>query len=137
MVAKFEEYDSLHTKRSQEEERLTDTSRLTNPELDRLIAEQVMEWKPVEQPLLMRRMRKFWRASDGKLMPRGGPVPWSPSTDRNTAAVVLARIEKLELTYQFMCALVKIRGRTETFQLLLATPRELMQASFEAVCYLH
>ena len=73
-----------------------DVSRLTDHEMDAWIAENVMEYVSVQQPLgiLYRGVIHFWRRPDGRVIPK---EEWRPSTDRNAARLVLDKIASLGL----------------------------------------
>lgn len=97
---------------------------MTDRELDAAIAEKVMGW--TFSP------NSGWFRHDGTAL---WESVWSPSTDHNSAALVLKRIGELGLTVQFVgflrARLISPfpRGVDPTFVWLMSTPRQLMEAA--------
>lgn len=121
---------------------------MTDRERDSLVAEKVMGWEAVSQPLGFIAppfTNKFWLKPDGVVIERGGFYPWSPSTDHNAAALVLKRIGELGMQRRFNEELARqiwppdrhmsTFGGADAFafEKLTATPVQLMNAALACV----
>lgn len=105
-----------------------DYSKLTNEEIDRLIAERVMGWK--------KNAAGWWIAEIGE---PHHECDWHPSTDHNDVALVRAEIERRRLQLAYIEALVKIVAPTADWlhpdsiglpwAQLNATPRQQCEAA--------
>lgn len=119
---------------------MTDYSKLTNSEIDRMVAERIMGWVtliPANSNVLL-----CWKDGDPEVDDANLVNAWHPATNHTDAALMLAEIERKGLTVEYLEALSFIlhgpisseedHGPT-LWQIVTATPRRKCEAALKVV----